>query len=80
MADRREAARSSTGAAEAGIRGDRLGARLGAPSAQAPVSHDQNYSAPIDLGHLLHGGIGDTLRVGIRNLDTASPWDLQNIM
>jgi hypothetical protein len=38
---------------------DRLGARLGAPSAQAPVPRGQNRSTLVDLGHVLHCGVGD---------------------
>jgi hypothetical protein len=41
---------------------DRLGACLGAPGAQAPVRRDQNRSAPVDLGHLLHSGAGHVLQ------------------
>jgi hypothetical protein len=43
---------------------DRLGARLGAPRAQAPILRGQNRNTPVDLGHLLHGGVGDPSRVG----------------
>jgi hypothetical protein len=43
---------------------DRLGARLCAPGAQAPIRRDQNCSVPVDLVHLLLGGAGDPPRVG----------------
>jgi hypothetical protein len=38
---------------------DRLGARLGAPGAQSPIPRGQNLSTLVDLGHVLHGGVGD---------------------
>jgi hypothetical protein len=42
---------------------DRLGARLGAPGAHAPVRRGQNRSTLFDLGHLLHGGVSDPPRM-----------------
>jgi hypothetical protein len=64
MADRREAARSSTGAAEADIWGGLTGCPSWCTRAQAPVRRGQNRSAPVDLMHLLHGGASDPSRGG----------------
>jgi hypothetical protein len=63
LVDRQEVACSSTGAVEAGIRGGSTGC-LGASDARDPIRCSQKCNALVDLGHLLHGGIGDPPRVG----------------
>jgi hypothetical protein len=66
MADRWEAARSSIGAAEAVIQGGSTGCLSWCTRCTSPCTLRPKPQRPVDLGYLLHGGVGDPPHVGAR--------------